>query len=1323
MDVEMDTEVSREDNTEKLSDVIVELKILIDKFESGRLSDVEKIDSLLSNFQLQPELLDPHLEALVPPLMNLVRENISSIPDATKLSDESFVVNRCFKVIYVLCKVRKYKTIVKFFPHEVSDFEPTLEYLLAQDRNWHSSWETRYGLMLWLSMMVLIPFDLTTIDSNVGQSGKAGIIDRLISVGQDFLTDSGKTREAAAIMLGKLFSRHDVQGQSIQTFLKWSIDVLVTQSDVLLAMGVFHALAEVFKSAPRESVVEYAPEVFTRVSDVCESSSNLLLRRFSVKLSQRIGLAFLKPRLAPWRYQRGNRCLLGSKSDGTTSEQKESGAEAMEEEVEVPEQIEQIIEQLLSGLRDESTVVRWSAAKGIGRVTMRLPAEFADEVVREVLELFSPHEGDKAWHGGCLCLAELARRGLLLPTHLEKVVPIVLKALLYDVIKGAHSIGAHVRDAACYVAWAFARAYAPTVLEPHVAVLARGLLVVGAFDREVNCRRAACASFQENVGRQGNFPHGIEINTTADYFTVGNRINSYTKIAPAIAKFEDYQIHMIDHIVDVKLVHWDKSIRELAADALYNLAGLNPEYITGTVLPTLIARTLSPTVTERHGATLGVARAVVGLAEAGARLDDDLQKKVRNIVIKVEKARLFRGKGGQFMRAACCGLIEAIARANLPLGARTVLRLQESLDENVKHPMDEINSAAISALRQFSRRYHTVIADKCQDRIVSRFIKSVSTDQNPAVTRGFSLALGVLPKEILLPQLGLIVSTLVAATRIQDDPDERDPETRRNAVRALTELTLTVGAADCAATTLDPSTQRLRGDVTCLVPETTHRRSEQDGERPSVTADGAMQVDPLSEHTLGDVSDHPVAMDIDDSEKATGSVKVVTDSDMGTTASDKMTNDSEMMTTASDKMTTDSEMMTTHIDKTTTDIDKTTTDSEMATTDSGTVLVLTVLDVVCIALQRNSRDYSTENRGDVGSWVRQAAVEGLEPVLLMVSTDFTGGKVPNRRFNLEFGANVVRIFLKQTMERINSLRECAGARLESVLSSTGPEIPGIPNRLELAEALGGEPGINWSSTSDVFPRVVPLMKLEPFRFAIFSGLVMCVGGVTGSLVRDSSSALLQLFCDLSEDEKDGDRIIEMIAADVLLMIRDNPHHPRLSVPILKTTAFLLSNSCFENLGAERSTFGAVLLKLVKAECRSCKDVVKSLAACDVYIGLIPYGGEVRSGAFQALLSMLGYPYPKVRSVTAERLYSQLLTFDDIFPEDKMDEILEILVETSWTSRVSEVRPVRDRLYDLIGLKKPEKSRKSNEKRKVVDVSVSEEPSYREFVNDLKLGYT
>jgi hypothetical protein len=60
------------------------------------------------------------------------------------------------------------------------------------------------------------------------------------------------------------------------------------------------------------------------------------------------------------------------------------------------------------------------------------------------------------------------------------------------------------------------------VLQDSVHVLASSLLVVACYDREVNCRRAAAAAFQEAVGRLGTFPHGMDIIGVADYFAVGN---------------------------------------------------------------------------------------------------------------------------------------------------------------------------------------------------------------------------------------------------------------------------------------------------------------------------------------------------------------------------------------------------------------------------------------------------------------------------------------------------------------------------------------------------------------------------------------------------------------------------------------------------------------------------------------------------------------------------------------------------------------------------------------------------------------------------------
>lgn len=53
------------------------------------------------------------------------------------------------------------------------------------------------------------------------------------------------------------------------------------------------------------------------------------------------------------------------------------------------------------------------------------------------------------------------------------VVPLIVKSLKYEEKRGACSIGANVRDAACYVCWSFARAYEPKELEPFVNQISR----------------------------------------------------------------------------------------------------------------------------------------------------------------------------------------------------------------------------------------------------------------------------------------------------------------------------------------------------------------------------------------------------------------------------------------------------------------------------------------------------------------------------------------------------------------------------------------------------------------------------------------------------------------------------------------------------------------------------------------------------------------------------------------------------------------------------------------------------------------------------------
>ena len=215
--------------------------------------------------------------------------------------------------------------------------------------------------------------------------------------------------------------------------------------------GVHTALAHIFKLGHRSDLLGQLPRLGPLSSGAHEllASNSVTKRKLGIKLLQRVGLVYLPPRVASWRYQRGNRSLLhnlqasGAPTEGTADAAADAAPAPAEEEGEealVAEEVEGVLEQLLTGLKDADTVVRWSAAKGVGRLTGRLPLELADDVVEQVLELRTPDETPNSWHGGCLALAELSRRGLLLPRG-SRGAPAGTKALHFDVARGASSVG------------------------------------------------------------------------------------------------------------------------------------------------------------------------------------------------------------------------------------------------------------------------------------------------------------------------------------------------------------------------------------------------------------------------------------------------------------------------------------------------------------------------------------------------------------------------------------------------------------------------------------------------------------------------------------------------------------------------------------------------------------------------------------------------------------------------------------------------------------------------------------------------------------------
>ncbi|KAL5018126.1 hypothetical protein ScPMuIL_003848 [Solemya velum] len=573
----------------------------------------------------------------------------------------------------------------------------------------------------------------------------------------------------------------------------------ITMVGMTQLSGCLRMLALLFKHGKREDLLEYAPIVLRRVEELTlPEMRNTILRKLGVKVVQRIGLTFLKQRVASWRYQRGSRSLADNltlsksqASDASSSMQDRNE----DDEYDIPDELEEVIEQLLAGLKDKDTIVRWSAAKGIGRITGRLPQELAGEVVGSVLELFTLQESDGSWHGGCLALAELGRRGLLVTERLVEVVPVVLKALAYDDRRGNFSVGAHVRDAACYVCWSFARAYEPQDILPYVTSIASALVKASIFDREVNVRRAAAAAFQENVGRQGTFPHGIDILTTADYYAVGNRSICYLELSVFVAQFPEYIQSLIDHLKDIKISHWDSSVRELTAKALGNLAPMALDYYVETVLPDLLPKTTGIDLYLRHGAILSVSEIIQALSSLAVQqngkitdyVNQEIMEQLRTIAKKLTDAKLFRGLGGELMRKAVSCMIQNLSLSRIPFHGEPIIELwQEIIDDNLHHLEREL--ATVNAIPAFFTEYYrdpSGIANPAkQEQIVEKYLQELKNSVENS-RMGYSLALGAMPKFLIQGCLNSILSGLIVTSQITPG-DKKMAEARRDAVNAIT---------------------------------------------------------------------------------------------------------------------------------------------------------------------------------------------------------------------------------------------------------------------------------------------------------------------------------------------------------------------------------------------------------------------------------------------------------------------------------------------------------------------------------------------------------
>lgn len=421
---------------------------------------------ILGKYMNQPALIYRYIENLVSEPFDLLKnyallplkrrsDIINAVADGSAKTALIALEQLCYH-IYNVSKLVGLRRIVACAPNDVSFLSPVVSLIeclvgrtpISGEARYESKlWCLEYVFLAWLSLLVYVPFDLSTIWQDE-QDGTRTLQRRIINLSTHYLNQSTKARDAAALVMSTLFSRPDICERDLGTFMLHCTRVLtrntksVTKAvplDAALNNGIGNDDFDDILDSPRVNQVEMNDDtnsnsckkldadaqeaadyaIKSRISPILEDHSRIgvltilkqMLKRMPVEgLSAHIPhiskclldknwnpsstacrklkaacLGRLAVHLLPSHYssQRYRRICRQLIQSASTAEEQSS----VEEHIEIDERIEMILEHLLRSLVDSDIRVRWASAKSIGRISLKLPIELNEEIVEHILQI------------------------------------------------------------------------------------------------------------------------------------------------------------------------------------------------------------------------------------------------------------------------------------------------------------------------------------------------------------------------------------------------------------------------------------------------------------------------------------------------------------------------------------------------------------------------------------------------------------------------------------------------------------------------------------------------------------------------------------------------------------------------------------------------------------------------------------------------------------------------------------------------------------------------------------------------------------------------
>ena len=335
-----------------------------------------------------------------------------------------------------------------------------------------------------------------------------------------------------------------------------------------------------------------------------------------------------------------------------------------------------------------------------------------------------------------------------------------------------------------------------------------------------------------------------------------------------------------------------------------------------------------------------------------------------------------------------------------------------------------------------------------------------------------------------------------------------------------------------------------------------------------------------------------------------------------------------------------------------------------------------LLQVVCQAYLHALDDYSTDNRGDIGSWAREAVMSSFPNLLSQV--DLSESK---DSLNTLLDQIIYKI-ARQSIERIGRLRELAGATLAHC-----SQYSSLLGETTLWEALSRTSEEGFLDSSCIRLMATCMTAESKLRDETVLGLVYSIGGLNTELKEQASTAMLHTVTDMDSDKR------TRFSESFIQIWRRYIKSPRLSTAFLETMDVLLGQTDMVlDLGMIEQ-----VVDCIRAEIEKSGDVSKLSMASNLFGTIIGSAScDGKSIAIPPMLALIGSRYPTVRRTAAEQLYTSLLMWDDMEQETLWDKenAESILGETAWDSGPDIVRPARQALASCFGVELPQPVKRS-----------------------------